>query len=188
MTINHQKVKQGFAVELNFDPETEIAIRSFREKIYTTGVDPVLGKLNDRPHVSLAVFKEVDLPCLKELTNELAKSIPPFSVILSAIGTFPTSDNVLYISPVPTMQLLKVHEQFHNQLKCTHLHSSTYYHPRKWMPHCTIEVDLSWAQFTLAAKAARDNFTPIHGQFTSLGIVSFRPINYLAEYNLTKEE
>lgn len=179
--------KQGFAVELYFDFEMENAIRGFREKIYAAGVDPVSGKMGDRPHVSLAVFAEVDMPCLKELCREFASALPPFPVSLPAIGSFPTADNVLFLSPAPTLQLLQVHQDFHNRLKCSHMHSSSYYHPGKWMPHCTLELELPAEQFSLAFKTAHDLFTPIKGKFASLGIVSFRPIQYMAEYQLHKE-
>jgi len=188
MTPISQKTSQGFAVELYFDVETENTFRGFREKIYAAGVDPVSGKMGDRPHVSLAVFAEVDMPCLKDLCREFADHLPPFPVTLSAVGTFPTQDNVIFLTPVPTLQLLQVHSEFHDRLKCSHLHSSSYYHPGKWVPHCTLELELPGEQFLLAFKTAHDLFTPIKGKYASLGIVSFRPIHYLAEYQLQKEK
>ena len=182
-----QKTHKGFAVELYFDHETELAIRGFREKIYAAGVDPVIGKLGDRPHVSLAVFSDIDLPCVKKATEEFAALNAPFTVTLSALGTFPTADNVLFLAPVPTSHLLLLHRKFHQLLKCNHQHSSSYYHPQKWVPHCTIELELPNDQFLAAISAAHKYFSPIKGSFTGLGIVSFRPINYLAEYRLKKD-
>ena len=61
--------KQGFAVELYFDFEMENTIRGFREKIYAAGVDPVSGKMGDRPHVSLAVFNKVDMHHVNLIIN-----------------------------------------------------------------------------------------------------------------------
>lgn len=188
MTAENQKTPEGFAVELYFDSETEHAIRGFREKVYAAGVEPVIGKLGDRPHVSLAVFGSVDIPCLKEMVKEFALQNPPFPVILSAIGTFPTSDNVLFLSPVPTSHLLLLHRKFHRQLTCEHLRSSSYYHPQKWVPHCTIELELPVEQFTTALTAAHKFFIPLKGQFASMGIVSFRPVQYLAEYQFRKDK
>ena len=188
MTTENQKTVQGFAVELYFDIETENAIRGFREKIYAAGVEAVSGKLGDRPHVSLAVFAEVDIPCLKDLCKEFSSQLHRFEVMLPAVGSFPTADNVLFLSPVPTTRLLAIHQDFHDRLKCSNLRSSTYYHPGKWMPHCTLELELPDAQFSLAFKTAHDLYTPLKGEFTSLGIVSFRPIRYLAEYQLHKDK
>lgn len=187
MIAENQKTPEGFAVELYFDQQTEHELRGFREKVYASGVTPVIGNLGDRPHVSLAVFSEIDIPCLKDLVNGFAARLPAFTVALAAIGTFPTPDNVLFLSPVPTLQLLHIHEEFHQQLNCAHLRSSSYYHPGKWVPHCTVELDLPDEQFPLALKAAQRFFSTVEGKFASLGIVSFRPIEYLAEYQLQKE-
>ncbi len=188
MSTEFQKTPKGFAVELYFDPETELAIRGFREKVYAAGVEPVIGKLGDRPHVSLAVFGSVDIPCLIEMVREFFYQLPSFPVILSAIGTFPTSDNVLFLSPVPTSHLLLIHRKFHQQLKCSHLRSSSYYYPQKWVPHCTIELELPEEQFTTALTAAHKFFIPLKGHFTSVGIVSFQPVNYLAEFQFRKDK
>jgi 2'-5' RNA ligase len=188
VTTKKNKTVQGFAVELYFDIDMENAIRGFREKIYAAGVEPISGKMGDRPHISLAVFNQVDVPCLKELCKEFASHLPPFPVSVSAVGSFPTADNVLFLSPVPTIQLLQVHHEFHDHLKCSHLHSSSYYHPGKWIPHCTIELELPDEQLSLAFRTAHALFAPIKGEYASLGIVSFRPVQYLAEYQLQKEK
>jgi 2'-5' RNA ligase len=187
MITENQKTPEGFAVELYFDQQTEHELRGFREKVYAAGVTPVIGNMGDRPHVSLAVFNKIDLACIKDQVEELAARFTKFEVMLSAVGTFPTPDNVLFLSPVPSSQLLHIHEVVHKQLDCAHLRSSAYYHPGKWLPHCTVELDLPDAQFPLALKAAQHFFAPVKGEFVSLGIVSFRPIEYLAEYQLQKE-
>ena len=188
MPKDSQKTPQGFAVELYFDAKTEKSIFAFRDAFYKEGITPVLGSLGDRPHISLAVFAEIDQACLLDLTQEFAAKMSGFPVELSAIGTFPTPDNVLFLIPVPTIRLLKTHREFHEQLKCSAIRSSSYYHPGKWVPHCTIEFELPDRQFTKALKTAHQLFQPIKGEFHSLGIVSFRPIHYVSEYLFTKEE
>ncbi len=187
MPNGSQKTPQGFAVELYFDATTEKSIFGFRNAFYNEGIKPVLGSLDDRPHISLAVFAEIDQACLLGLTQEFAEKLTRFPVELSAIGTFPTQDNVLFLIPVPTIKLLEVHRDFHKQLKCAHIRSSSYYHPGKWIPHCTIEIELPNRQFTKALKIAHQLFQPIKGEFHSLGIVSFRPIDYMSEHKLKKE-
>ena len=187
MPDGSQKTPQGFAVELYFDANMEKSIFAFRDRFYNEGIKPVLGSLGDRPHISLAVFAKIDQACLEDLTREFAAKLSRFPVELSAIGTFPTQDNVLFLIPVPTMKLLEIHRDFHEQLKCANIRSSSYYHPGKWVPHCTIEFELPDRQFTKALKVAHQLFQPIKGEFCSLGIVSFRPIDYLSEHKLKKE-
>ena len=186
MSNDEQNTVLGFAVELYFDADTEKAIRSFRDELYATGVAPVLGKMGDRPHVSLAVFADADIACVRDLTKDLASDLSPFDVELSAIGTFPTSDNVLFLYPVPSEKLLQVHRDFHEQLICSYVRTSDYYHPGNWVPHCTIESELEDKVFAQAIKAAHHLFKQIKGTFQSIGFVSFRPIEYISEFQLKR--
>jgi 2'-5' RNA ligase len=187
MNTPSQKTPHGFAVELYLDAVTEKSIFTFRDALYNEGIKPVLGKLGDRPHVSLAVFAAIDEACLVEVAQEYTTQVTRFPVEFSAIGTFPTRDNVLFLYPVPSIRLLEVHREFHRQLTCASIRSSAYYHPGKWVPHCTIEFELPVRQMAKALNTARQLFQPVRGEFRSLGVVSFRPISYISEHKLKKE-
>ncbi len=160
---------------------------AFRESVYKLGLKPVLGAMGDRPHVSLAVFGEVDSAKLLRVTSEFATKVAQLPVKLESIGLFPTDSNVIYLTPIPTIQLLTVHKQYHEHLKSEQLPSFSYYQPDRWVPHCTLESDLVKEQLDLAASLCQLKFSPIKGKFTSLGIVSFYPINYLSEFPLSVE-
>lgn len=175
---------QGYAIELYFDSQMENQIRLFRESIYKLGIEPVLGKMDDKPHVSLAVFSQMDPEALKKVAFEFSGAIRQFPVQLDAIGVFPTIDNVLYLTPVPTLRLLKTHQEFHRILKQKKLIPSAYYLPNHWVPHCTLEFNLPDEQLILAVQLCKQHFTPIRGWFDRLGVIAFRPIEYLAEYPL----
>lgn len=173
---------QGYAVELYFDIQMENEIRSFRESIYRLGVNPVLGKMKDRPHISLAVFGRMDPQNLMQITSHFAEGKPVFPVQLDAVGMFPTAANVLYLIPAPTLQLLTLHKDFHEILKKEKVLSSHYYLPDQWVPHCTLEFELPDDQFDLAVHLCKKHFSPIKGQFAASGVIAFRPLQYLAEY------
>jgi 2'-5' RNA ligase len=175
---------QGYAVELYFDSQMEEQVRSFRESIYELGVEPVLGKLGDKPHISLGVFSKVDPEKLQQITFTFAQKVERFQVQLEAVGTFSTPDNVLFITPIPTFDLLNCHREFHKLLINEKLISSRYYLPDHWVPHCTLEVNLPDEQLDLAIRLCRQNFTSIHGWFSQIGVISYRPIVYLADYSL----
>ena len=178
----------GYAVELYFDRETEHRILAFRDSIYQLGLNPVLGKMGDRPHISLAVFTEVDKQQLITITSDFAKTQRGFNVQLDAVGMFATPSNVVYLAPTPTVQLLEIHQAFHHLLCKEKINSSHYYFIEKWMPHCTIEFELPDDQFDLAVSLCKKHFTTIRGQFVSLGLIAFRPIEYIAEFPLSLQE
>ena len=176
---------QGYAVQLYFDKDVEKQFFAYRESIYKLGLMPVLGKMNDRPHVSLAVFGEADAEKLFDLTSKFAKKIAQLPVRLESIGLFPTDSNVIYLTPIPTIALLTIHKQYHVHLSEAKLTSFPYYLPDRWVPHCTLESDLEKEQLDLAARLCQMTFSPIKGMITSLGIISDYPISYLAQFPLS---
>jgi len=94
---------------------------------------------------------------------------------------------VLFLYPAPSLKLLEVHAGLHERLLHSGLESSPYYSPGKWVPHLTLEFNLSREELCRSLEIFKENFTPIDGEFTQLGVVGFRPIAYLGNYALKKE-
>lgn len=186
MSNQYQSITEGIAVELYLDPAAEEQVLKFREIIYRAGIKPVQGLLKDKPHVSLAVFPTTDAAEVIELTREFATTVPRFSFRLGAVGTFPTRDNVLFIYPVPSVTLLNVHADYLARVVSAGIKCSPYYFPGVWVPHLTLEFDISSDELCQSVKIFKENFTPINGEFTQLGVVGFRPIKYLDEFDLQK--
>ncbi len=176
----------GYAVELYFDSQTEKSVWDLRHILIGQGISSAISELGDRPHISLAVFPNVDCDNLISLTKEYAGKIEPFSFQLSAIGTFPTDENGLFLSPVPTNQLLNCHQNFHYQLAKSKLKPSSYYIPENWIPHCSVELNIPDEQLLKAIELCKKAFKPLIGQFREIGVVEFRPIKTLANWSLVK--
>jgi len=174
----------GYAVELYFDRQTEQSIWNIRHALIKQGISSMLDKLGDRPHISLAVFSNVDCDILIPLVQGYANGMEPFNVQLSAIGTFPTDENVLFLVPAPTLQLLTYHQEFHHRLAESKLMPSPYYSPAKWIPHCTVEMNIPGEQLPKAIELCSKAFEPILGQFQEIGVIEFRPIKHLATWPL----
>lgn len=177
---------KGYAVELYFDQQMEDDFFSFRESLYKLGVNPILGKLGDRPHVSLAVFGDVEIDQVVRITSAFAPQCKQLPARLDAFGAFPTASNVVYLLPVPSQPLLELHQQFHEKLQKEKILSSHYYLPGQWVPHCTLEFELPDDQFNLTLQLCKKYFSPIRGTFSSIGVIAFRPIDYLAEFSILK--
>lgn len=186
MNNEHKSITEGFAIELFLDEEAEANVRAFRDAIYRDGVQPVQGLMNDKPHVSLAVFPRINGQQLLEVVKEYAATLTRFSFRLGAVGTFPTSDNVLFLYPVPSARLLEAHSELHARLQYKGIESSPYYHPGNWVPHLTLEFNIAREELCRSVGVFKENFTPISGEFTQVGVVSFRPIEYLGSFDLMK--
>lgn len=183
---NPNSTTEGFAVELYLDPEAEEKVRAFREIIYREGIKPIQGLMNDKPHVSLAVFPKIETRELLALTAEFAATLTSFDFRLGSVGTFPTQDNVLFLSPVPGIKLLEIHAEYHRRLKAAGIDCSRYYIPGQWTPHLTLEFNISNEELCESMHVFKENFVPITGEFTQLGVVGFRPIEYLETFKLMK--
>lgn len=184
MTNNHQSITEGLAVELYLDEAAEEKVLQFREIIYREGIKPVQGLMDDKPHVSLAVFPTTDADAVVTLTREFARTVQRFSFRLGAVGTFPTNNNVLFIYPVPGVPLLSIHADFLARVVAAGIKCSPYYFPGYWVPHLTLEFDISSEELCHSMKIFKEHFTPIEGKFTQLGVVEFRPIKYLDTFDL----
>ncbi len=164
---------RGYAVELYLDRQAAAVIRRIRRVLCEHGIGGRLEIPSERPHVSLAVFpSSVDCRVLVPLVRAYAMILPVATVELSAIGTFPTEGNVLFLVPVPSVQLLRTHEELHRRLAAKGLVPSAYYLPGTWVPHCSLGLDIPPAQLASAVELCKGMFSPVQGQLEELGIIA----------------
>src|SRR4051812_24333924 len=174
----------GFAVELYFDPATERILRDLRSALTAAGVRPVLDEIGDRPHISLAVFSQIDPDQLLPGLENFARDLDPMPLTLSAVGSFPTAEAVLFLAPAITQELMDVHWDFHQMIAGLKLHPHAYYLPDRWVPHCTIAQNIQPELVPTAFDLARKSFKPISGKLTEIGLVRFRPVVSLGSHQL----
>lgn len=184
LETNYIRTVAGIAIELYLDPVSENKVMDFRQNVYASGVQPVLGLMNDKPHVSLAVIPSRDAKEILALTADFSKTISQMNFHLGAVGTFARPDNIIFLYPAPTAELLEVHRSFHRRLAQAGIESSHYYHPGLWVPHLTLEFNLPENDYYKAINSCKELFSPINGKFTELGVVAFRPIEYLDHFDL----
>lgn len=169
----------GYAVELFLDPPEAEELRESM-KIIESPI-PVLG---GSPHISLAVFDEVELPALVEVVRDFAARTRAFQVGMSSIGIFPSDSHIVFLAPVVTRQLLDLHEVFHSQLQNTGLLCHSLYRPGSWVPHCTVTFDVGSHQIIEAIDLLENAKCLKDYRVSSIHIVSFRPVIDIASFPL----
>jgi 2'-5' RNA ligase len=135
----------GHAVELLFDPTTEAALKGLWARLETAGVPSLASRTHrrHRPHISLSVAERIDAAQLKGARDLLATT--HLDVTLYAPAVFPRP-GVLYLSVVPTLALLRLHQEVHAALRDGMVAPRDGYSVGAWMPHCTLAQDLTRAQ------------------------------------------
>jgi 2'-5' RNA ligase len=96
-----------------------------------------------RPHISLSVAERLDAGQLHGAQDFLAST--HLDVTLYSPAVFPRP-GVLYLSVVPTLALLRLHEEVHAALRDGMVRPRDGYSVGAWMPHCTLAQDLTRAQ------------------------------------------
>ena len=169
----------GYAVELLLE---DTATKTIRDLFVAT--NSLMSRIGASPHISLAVFDTVDPSGLISVVRSFASNTQAFNVRLSSVGIFPGEENVVFLAPVVTSELLKLHQSFHEQLKAAGLSSDPSYFPGSWVPHCTITMEERLPRML-------DTVRSIHGEkvlgeyrVSSIHVVEFRPVASLASFDL----
>jgi 2'-5' RNA ligase len=132
----------GHALELFFDPTTEAAIRDVWARLETAGVPSLASRTHrrHRPHVSLSVAERIEAGQLQDAMDRLAST--HLDVTLYSPAVFPRM-GVLYLSVVPTLALLRLHEDVHAALAGSMVAPWETYSVGAWVPHCTLAQGLT---------------------------------------------
>ena len=158
----------GQAVELLFDPTTEAALKGLWARLETAGVPSLASRTHrrHRPHISLSVAERIDAQ-LKGARDFLATT--HLDVTLYAPAVFPRP-GVLYLSVVPTLALLRLHQEVHAALRDGMVTPRDGYSVGAWMPHCTLAQDLTRAQLVRGIDLLHDQ-PVIAAHVSSVGLL-----------------
>jgi 2'-5' RNA ligase len=159
----------GHAVELLFDATTEAAIKGVWARLETAGVPSLASRTHrrHRPHISLSVAERIDAGQLQGARDCLAAT--HLDVTLYSPAVFPRP-GVLYLSVVPTLALLRLHEEVHAALRDSMVASRDGYSVGAWVPHCTLAQDLTRAQLVRGIDLLHDQ-PVIAAHVSSAGIL-----------------
>lgn len=165
----------ALAVELYFDPETERSVVGLQQELHTADIEQSPDLAGSRPHITLSLVETDDDERLAEVVTEFAEDVSGCSVRLASLASFASSQGVLYLAPVPTHSLLRLHARLHEELLAAGLEAEPFYRPGAWIPHCTLALDLSGAELALAFEVCWPHFVPLEGVLVEAAVVAWPP-------------
>lgn len=166
----------NYAIELVFDDESQKVINNLRNNLKEKGVHDEAVKLN---HISVGDYKTDNIEELKEKVIEFSKMIKPFELTLSSVGTFMTKENVIFLEPVMTEELLNIHKKFIKFMEGFDGRLNPYYDIDKWMPHCTISIRLSDEELLKGMKVLKEIIKlPIIVKIDKIDLINY-PFNQI---------
>ena len=139
------------------------------ETLRDEGVSDLVFQLGYRPHVTLAMYREIDEA---KTIAKLEKFIADETAIPVEFPNISLNQAVIFCQPRENGPLRKFHARFERRFGKS-------FRPIDltgvWMPHCTIGMELPSAKIGHAIDKILGAWTPIAGQLDCLALVKFRP-------------
>lgn len=157
------------ALELFFDSDTETKIKRVWDRLEVAGLPSLATRTHrrHRPHVTLAVAERIGVARLQEGRDRLAAT--HLDVTLHSPAVFQRS-GVLYLSVVPTLELLRLHQQIHAALHDSLVGLWGTYSVGAWVPHCTLAQGLTREQLARGIDLLHDQ-PGVQAHVTGAGIL-----------------
>lgn len=179
MSEAEQMKNMGYAVELFIKgSESEDIQHLFKE------TNSILADIDAKPHISLAVFDEVDIPKLCVILHDFAARLEQLTIRFSSIGLFPGTENIVFLAPVVTESLISAHAILHRYLADANMKCHSYYLHGAWVPHCTITAEEPLEKSIESIQKIHSAQVLGEYHFDSIHLVKFRPVVSLASFKL----
>jgi 2'-5' RNA ligase len=157
------------ALELFFDPDSEAEIKQVWDRLEAAGLPSLATRTHrrHRPHVTLVVAERIEAARLQDGRDRLAAT--HLDVTLHSPAVFQRS-GVLYLSVVPTLELLSLHQQIHAALADSLIAPWGTYSVGGWVPHCTLAQGLTREQLARGIDLLHDQ-PVVEAHVTDAGIL-----------------
>jgi 2'-5' RNA ligase len=175
----------SFAVQLYFDPGSDTAIRNLWEAVASAGVPFPLRDSGNRPHVSLAIYGEIDVPVCASRLNVFAQTRSPFALSIASLGIFSAEKTVVFLAPIVSPTLLDLHRQVHQLLQDAASLPAAHYLPGHWTPHCTLATRVPPQCLSQAVGIGLGISFPFSLSIEEIGIIEYPPVTPLFSFPLT---
>ncbi len=171
-----------YAIEMYFDKETEEKIMSLAHKIADSKLSTKYLEWKTRPHVTLAVFNDVDEGKCIDLMKEFVKGRKAIPAFLSAVGMF-NDTKVVYLNPSMKKSMYQMHTELYEAIKDFDFKGWEWYQPDGWVPHCTIALSSEDEDdiFYKTSELVLREFEKMSGKYTAIGLVKITfPVEEIA--------
>lgn len=177
-----------YAVEMFFDKESDAQIRKIWRSLKESGISSWMEDSGSVPHVTLSVFGELDADEADRRLASFAEKVSGFPLVFASIGAFPTDEGVLFLAPVVTGELLRVHNAFHDFFADLREYQWPYYLPDSWVPHCTLAINIKWEEVHKALEHVIKIYSPLCVEVDRVALVEYHPVKVLKEYGFRESD
>lgn len=176
------------AIQLVFNDENQKKINELRKLLSDNGVHDEAVPIN---HISLAdiEIEESQLDKIKQVLDNFAKEHKTINLVLSSVGSFMTNENVLFLTPTMTEDLLNYNDKLLSILSRIGISCGKYYTKNNWQPHCTVAIRLSDEELFKGFEILKKyNILPLEISADKIDLLRYNPKPYeeLASFDFQK--
>jgi 2'-5' RNA ligase len=173
-----------YAVVLYFNKHSEKFIQDIWSDLSNHGVPSEIHHVGIRPHITLGIYDELTCqPCDSELSR-FAPQTAHLHLSFTHLGFFTHPEKVLFLAPTPTSELLDFHARIHQLLNRQTQGPWDLYQPGRWVPHCTLALDLDQDTLEKATQLCSQLELPVEMHATQIGVVEFLPVTEMYHFDL----
>ncbi|MHB1485252.1 MAG: 2'-5' RNA ligase family protein [Saccharofermentanales bacterium] len=174
-----------YALEMFFDPETEIIINGYLDELKDAGISKYLLDVVSRPHITIGVFNDIDVAdCGKRLAG-FCKDKEILNLTLSSIGIFTNPKPCVFLAPVVDRKMLDMHDGLQELFSDLDASGYEFYNKDTWVPHCAIDISQDISKISSSADWLMSRFKPFCCKMTGIGWVEIsEPVRYLFYFDL----
>jgi len=172
----------AFAVTLLFDAATTTAISMRWQLLAMAGVSRSMPDLGYPPHVSLAVYDELDVEAAVASLDRILGNVDQVPVTLTGFSTFGAGSGVCYAALRASPERDALHARVTDGIRGA---CKLYYQRGHWTPHCTVAVGLTDAEMDRARHVLEPDWRTLDGAFEAAELVEFVPVVRLRRWTLS---
>jgi 2'-5' RNA ligase len=177
----------SFAAVVYFEENHEEEFLRIWESLSAENLTANLAEAEIRPHITLAIFDELNCrPCDSQLAN-VAAHTRPISFQITHLGLFTKPEPVVFAAPTITQELLSFHKDIHETLAAEAKNPWEMYMPGQWVPHCTLALGFDLKNLGRIFEKCLGLGLPLHAQADQVGIVEFQPMKDVFKFRLISD-
>jgi 2'-5' RNA ligase len=172
-----------YALNLRCDNDSAYGIRQLWAECSVLEESPSMVERLYPPHLTLAVYDEVQRENLFAGLDAIAACLSCLSIRFDALGYFRAPDAiVLWASPVLEQDVIEAHAAIHSTIDPNLCRVN--YRPGCWVPHCSLATAISVGREDEVRSVAERQIDPVYVTFDAVDCVSFTPVEVLQERRL----
>ena len=161
----------AYAVSIFFDEQTDTLVRHTWAHMAEAGISALLSYGPYRPHLTLAIYDELNVNAFVHALTSLVMPQKAFPVVLPYLGVFTGGEVAVFLAATVSQTLLTLHQRVHALLPLYGTGPHPYYLPDSWNPHCSIARRIDEKAIPQAVALCLGLSLPLQGHIASVGII-----------------